>query len=206
MSRSPGTVPGPCGPLQRSPRSAAFPPVPPRALRRLFGTFTGTTRQSDFLASYMNDVPLWVLPPARRFLKAAGNTGISWFPCIEFPCMRGVCDPAEPNGIIALSIPSVLPSASPDSVDAPDRVFRGSIPSLHVPLSNASRRTLRYAAHDSGSEWFAIPSPCDSFLHYSTPVLTSAPGESACPTTERRGRTPWIAPGRRTSSQNGVRS
>ncbi len=49
--------------------------------------------------------------------------------------MHGVSRPhgAEPN--LAMTILSVLPSASPDSVGAPVRGFRGSIPSLHVPLS-----------------------------------------------------------------------
>ena len=110
MSRFPGTVPGPCSPLQRSPRSTAFPPVPPRTLRRLFGTFTGTTRQSDFPSPCMRGAPLWVPSPVRRFLRAAGSNGISWFPCIEFPCMRGVCDPGEPSGFSRLRLrPCCLP-------------------------------------------------------------------------------------------------
>jgi hypothetical protein len=117
--------------------------------------------------------------PPPFFFKTAGDTGISWFPCIEFPCMHGVCDPAEPLGIIAISIPSVLPSASPDGVGAPNRVFSGLNTQPACAPVNASRRTLRYVAHDSGSEWFAIPSLYDSFLHYSTPVFTSAPGENA---------------------------
>jgi hypothetical protein len=36
---------------------------------------------------------------------------------------------------LAMAVPSVLPSAYPDSVGAPERCFRGSILSLHVPLS-----------------------------------------------------------------------
>ena len=36
---------------------------------------------------------------------------------------------------LALSIPSAWPSAYPDCVGAPERFFRSSIASLHVPLS-----------------------------------------------------------------------
>jgi hypothetical protein len=101
----------------------------------LFGAFSGTARQSDFPAPCMRRLPLWVPPPARRFLTAAGITGTSWSPCIEFPCMHGVYDPAEPKQSPAMTILSVLPSVSPDNLGAPVRGFRGSIPSLHVPLS-----------------------------------------------------------------------
>jgi hypothetical protein len=41
---------------------------------------------------------------------------------------------------------------------------------------------LRSLAHDSGSEWFAIPSLYDSFLHDSMPVFTSAPDQGIRPT------------------------
>ena len=46
---------------------------------------------------------------------------------------------------------------------------------------NASRRTLQCAAHDSGSGRFATLFLCDSSIHYSTPVLTSAPGFHPAP-------------------------
>jgi len=51
---------------------------------------------------------------------------------------------------------------------------------------NASRRTLRCVAHDSGSGWFATPFLCDSFIHYSTTVFTSAPGDNAYSTTKKK--------------------
>jgi len=56
-------------------------------------------RLSYFPMPYTRSVPLWVPPPARRFLTAAGGAGTFWFPCIEFSYMRGVCDPADPPGI-----------------------------------------------------------------------------------------------------------
>src|SRR5665213_27678 len=49
--------------------------------------------------------------------------------------MREFSDSGELVQHLALSMLSVLPSAYPDSVGAPDRWFRSSILSLHVPLS-----------------------------------------------------------------------
>ena len=39
---------------------------------------------------------------------------------------------------------------------------------------NASPPPLRAAPHDSGPVWVASPSPYDSFIHYTSPVLTGA--------------------------------
>src|SRR5580658_2246355 len=70
--------------------------------------------------------------------------------------------------------------------------FRSSILSPHVPLSNASGPALRRVPHDSGSGWFATPFLCDSFIHYSMPVFTSAPDHrflwSAAPPPAEIGR------------------
>jgi hypothetical protein len=41
-------------------------------------------------------------PSGTRSLMAACATGISWFPCNEFPCMLGVSDSGEPSGISRL--------------------------------------------------------------------------------------------------------
>jgi hypothetical protein len=49
---------------------------------------------------------------------------------------------------------------------------------------NASAQTFRSFPHDSGSGRLATPFLYDSFIHYATPVFTSAPGETACPTTK----------------------
>src|SRR6202049_5221068 len=37
---------------------------------------------------------------------------------------------------------------------------------------NASMAASRLAMHNSGSGWLAMPFLCDSFIHYSTPVLS----------------------------------
>jgi hypothetical protein len=55
-------------------------------------------RRSDFPMAYVKGLPLWVPLPARRFLKATGAAGISWFPCTEFLRMPEVSDSVEPSG------------------------------------------------------------------------------------------------------------
>ena len=57
---------------------------------------------------------------------------------------------------------------------APYCRFRSSIPSPHIPLSNASSAASRPPSHDSGTGWFAIPFLNDSHIHYSTPVYPDA--------------------------------
>ena len=148
---------------------------------------------------YTKVLPFGVPLPARLLLTATGITGISWFPFIEFPCrplatnaaalIRGqgqysasplvkVSDSAEPFGISRFRFrPCCLPISLKSS--ALQIAFSKLNTQPACAPVNASVRTLRYAPHDSGSEWFAIPSLCDSFLHYSTPVCTSAPGETA---------------------------
>ena len=71
---------------------------------------------------------------------------------------------------------------------------------------NASRRTLRCVAHDSGSGRFATPFLCDSFIHYSMPVFTSAPGENAYSTTINKQFTsgPGLWPARILIEMNGI--
>ena len=74
--------------------------------------------------------------------------------------------------------------------DAPDVAFR-TVPQRRHPgfatISrlntwpartpvNASAMTLLPSPHDSGPVWFAKPSPYDSFIHYTFPVLTGALG------------------------------
>ena len=72
---------------------------------------------------------------------------------------------------------SVLPSGLPDTVGSLDWDFGAhnfGIPSLHMPLSNASSAASRLPSHGSGSGWFATPFLHDSFIHYSTPVYPDA--------------------------------
>src|SRR5205807_1077204 len=77
-----------------------------------------------------------VLPPARRLLPAGGH-GVSRFSRMEFLCVLGVCDSAG-HGTLALTRTALLPSVQADAVGSLICRFRSSIPSPHMPLSNAS--------------------------------------------------------------------
>jgi len=118
------------------------------------------------------------LPPIRSLPPTDGNR-VSRFSCLKFPCMPGVYDSAEP----------VTHSRSPARRSIAFRfarhrrrlwswLFRSSstsgIPSLHVPLPNASSAALRLPSHASGSGWFATPFLPDSFIHCFTPVYPDA--------------------------------
>src|ERR1700730_8471755 len=86
--------------------------------------------------------------------------------------------PSTPQGCDALALAhaALLPSGYFDTIGlSPDWPFRSSIPSLHIPLSNASSAVSRPPSHDSRPGWFATPFLYDSFIHYSTPVYPDAP-------------------------------
>ena len=90
---------------------------------------------------------------------------------------------------LALSRTAVLPSVHPDAVGTLDWDFGAhnfGIPSLHMPLSNASCATLPPPSHDSGSGWFATPFLYDSFIHYFTPVYPDDFQDESCPTEGHR--------------------
>jgi hypothetical protein len=78
------------------------------------------------------------------------------------------------RGALALARTALLPSVLADAVGSLICRFRSSIPSPHMPLSNASSAASRLPSHGSGSGWFAIPFLYDSFIHYSTPVYPDA--------------------------------
>src|SRR5271157_5085279 len=56
------------------------------------------------------------------------------------------------------------------------------MPSLQIPLSNASGAASRPPPHGSGPGWFATPSLYDSFIRYSMPVYPGASRLTTCPT------------------------
>ena len=62
---------------------------------------------------------------------------------------------------LALTHAALLPSSLCDAVgfSLVDGPFRSSIPSLHIPLSNASIAVLQPPPHDSRPGWFATPYP-----------------------------------------------
>jgi len=87
--------------------------------------------------------------------------------------MPGVSDSAGPPRTCAIVRSRVAFWVS-DPMGAPEQGFRSSIPSLQIPLSNASSAALRLPSHGSGPEWFAGPSLYDSFIRYSMPVYPGA--------------------------------
>src|SRR5205807_5045311 len=137
----------------------------------------------------------------RRLLPAGGN-GVSRFSRTEFLCMRGVLAQelesafrlrrAAPHSRLRATrcgLPVCLtPSASLN------RLLRSSIPSLQIPLSNASSAVLRLPSHGSGPGWFATPSLYDSFIRYSMPVLSRRyPDETVCTTLlPAQGYASWV--------------
>ena len=76
--------------------------------------------------------------------------------------------------VLAMTHPSVLPSAMLNDVGTPVAVISqlNTLPAC-APV-NASMTALRLAMHDSGSGWLATPFLCDSRIHYSTPVYPGA--------------------------------
>src|SRR5580698_2911793 len=105
------------------------------------------------------------LLPTRR-LAAAGSHGVSRFSRMEFLCVHGVFDSAG-HGALALARTALLPSDLADAVGSLVCRFRSSIPSPHMPLSNASSAALRLPSHGSGSGWSLLLS-CMT-LSFTTP-------------------------------------
>src|ERR1700733_11892596 len=71
-----------------------------------------------------------------------------------------------------MSPPAVLPSVTCHGVGTLIAIISqlNTLPAC-APV-NASMAASRLATHDSGSGWLAMPFLCDSFIHYSTPVLS----------------------------------
>lgn len=68
----------------------------------------------------------------------------------------------------------VWPCASPHSVGIPKSSFAGQTGPVPFPV-DASMPPSRPPPHDRGPAWFARPSPYETFIHTTKPVLTGAP-------------------------------
>src|ERR1700722_1334659 len=99
----------------------------------LFGHFVGSTQPSDSPSACMLDFRLMAFSN-----RPATSTGTDWasrFSRVEFPCMPGVSDCAESTECsrwrpLRYCLPSCVTASALCS-----RLFRSSIPCLHVPLS-----------------------------------------------------------------------
>src|SRR5579863_1782120 len=71
-----------------------------------------------------------------------------------------------------MALPAVWPSVTCHGVGTLIAIISqlNTLPAC-APV-NASMAASRLATHDSGSGWLAMPFLCDSFIHYSTPVLS----------------------------------
>src|SRR5712692_4250430 len=71
-----------------------------------------------------------------------------------------------------MALPAVWPSVTCHGVGTQIAIISqlNTLPAC-APV-NASMAASRLAMHNSGSGWLAMPFLCDSFIHYSTPVLS----------------------------------
>ena len=76
--------------------------------------------------------------------------------------------------MLAITHPSVLPSAMLNDVGTPVAIISQLNTRPACAPVNASMAASRFATHDSGSGWIAIPFLYDSFIHNSTPVYPGA--------------------------------
>jgi hypothetical protein len=85
--------------------------------------------------------------------------------------MHGVYDRTGSDGRL-LGAPARVAFRISPTASAPGTFrFRGSIPSLHFPLSTLRRLPHGLPTHDSGPSWLATPSTYGSLIRYSLPVI-----------------------------------
>jgi hypothetical protein len=144
----------------------------------LFGGFYGTMGPSDFPSACMSGVRLLTFPDRPSEPSPGGTDGISRFPRKEFPRIHRVFDSAGSEHDSLVSSCPVLPSASVNCVGTPEQMISELNGWSACPPVNASPEALRPTAHDSGPVWPAGPSPYDSFIHDSLPVLIGASNHS----------------------------
>ena len=151
----------------------------------LFGCFAGTMPQYDSSAlkrraPVHEGITAHRVPPPARSSARGRKRGLSVL-------AHGVSLRAWGLRLRRIAVHSRLSHTGrvafwePDAIGILKRLFRSSIPSLQIPLSNASSAASRLPSHGSGPEWFAIPSLYDSFIHYFMPVAPKTSTTSAGP-------------------------
>jgi hypothetical protein len=154
----------------------------PPSLHRFRGRFLGSVQR---LPRYYGAVRLPTVVRHRRFpsgfpmrsvtQRATDDRGISRFPCEMLPCMRGVSDRAGSwRASRCRRARCCLPPPPRTSAPRSTR-FRGAcISRLNTRPAfspvNASRTQSPAPPHDSGPVWVANPSPCETSIHYTSPV------------------------------------
>jgi hypothetical protein len=162
----------------------------------LFGSFFGTTQQSDFPRPWLIVVRPWAsrcalhhtLPSAAQ--KDAGSPGSRarcFRACSGSVTARGSVPPRRYGkdrcGLRCESTTSAPRTARESPHGA--WITRLNTRPARTPV-NASSEPLRVRTHDSGPPWLAKPSAYDSFIHNISPVLTGARIRTHDPLVRRR--------------------
>src|SRR2546426_5845504 len=101
---------------------------------------------------------------------APGGHGTSRFPCEVLPYVLGVSDRAGPRCTSRYRCAGwCLPLPPTASASRRESLSRLNTRPIRSPV-NASTPPSRAVPHDSGPVWVANLSPCDSFIHYTSPV------------------------------------
>jgi hypothetical protein len=105
---------------------------------------------------------------------------ISRLPCAEVLDVHGVSDRGERSPAMAVVRPSscCLPPVRMASALPRIGAFAAQYPARPCPCQRFTM-ALRRPAHDSGSAWFATPSPYGSFIRSSAPAWAGAPSPPA---------------------------
>src|SRR6266481_7743526 len=115
-------------------------------------------------------------PMRPKATAALGGLGISRFPCEVSAYVLGVSDRA---GLWLTSryrcTRCCLPLSPTASASRSNRLTRLNTRPARSPV-NASTPPSRAAPHDSGPMWVASSHSYDSFIHYTSPVVTGAQG------------------------------
>jgi len=118
------------------------------------------------------------LPPIHSS-SAMDDNRVTRFSCVKFPYMHGVFDSAVPTAHSDTLRAAVLHSGCPDTVGASDFGYFGAhnfgIPSLHVPLSNASSAPLPTPSHGRGQDSSLLLS-CMTLSYFTQGLSRRDPG------------------------------
>src|SRR5207245_4052044 len=106
-----------------------------------------------------------------------GERGISRFPREVLPYVHGVCDRAGLRCTSRYRCTGWGLPLSPTASASRRKVLTRLNTRPARSLVNASTPPSRAAPHDSGPMWVATSHSYDSFIHYTSPVLTGAQGD-----------------------------
>jgi hypothetical protein len=136
-----------------------------------------TTGLSDFPCSSITGLCPQTSQSGLRGPLPGGEHGISRLPRKVFPYVPEVSDRAGSERVSRYRTRPVLPSAASHGVGTLNfnRFSRLHTRPARTPV-NASVMASLPPLHDSGPVWFATPSPYDSLIHNTLPVLSGALG------------------------------